>query len=234
MISTRLIARGSVNGEKAKRTEEAFPAGFRGLTPTAVYEEGLKFFAGQGMLNNTLRRLAKDLEEKGIDYTVIGAVALNQHGYRRFTEDIAVLLTKEGLARFQEELIGRGYRPAFEGATRIFRTVGEGVTVEVVTAGEYPGDGRPKPVKFPVPSEATVEIDGVKTINLEKLVELKLASGTSAPDRLKDLADIQELIKVKNLPAEFAEQLDASVRGKLRELHEAVQAARQRERGMER
>src|ERR1700738_4445624 len=100
------------------------------LSPTAVYNEGLLFFAGKGMVNNTLRRIAKDLEDKEIDYTVIGAVALNQHGYRRFTADIDLLLTKTGLARFHEELVGRGYRPAFEGARRMFRTVEEGVSIE--------------------------------------------------------------------------------------------------------
>jgi hypothetical protein len=219
--------------EKPKVAQESSPNAFRDLPPTAIYDEGLKFFAGKGMLNKSLRRLAGDLDEKGIDYAVMDAVALNQHGYRRFTEDINVLLTKEGLARFHEELVGRGYRPAFEGATRMFRTVGDGVTVEVVTAGEYPGDGRPKPVTFPEPTEATVEIDGVKTISLEKLLELKLASGTSSPDRLKDLADVQELIKVKELPADFAERIDSSVRDKFIELSEAVQRGRNRDRGIE-
>lgn len=56
--------------------------------PTATYEEGLRFFRGQGMANDALRRLVADLNTYGIDYSVIGAVALNQHGYRRFTEDI--------------------------------------------------------------------------------------------------------------------------------------------------
>jgi hypothetical protein len=208
------------------------PSGFRieALSPTAAYDEGLRFFAGEGMVNNTLRRIAKDLDSKDIDYTVIGAVALNQHGYRRFTEDIDLLLTKEGLKKFHEELVGRGYRPAFEGATRMFRTV-EGVSVEVVTTGEYPGDGHPKPVQFPDPKDVTVEIDGLKTISLEKLIELKLASGTSSPDRLKDLADVQELIKLKELPSEFALALDASVRDKFSELHQAIQTTRDRPRG---
>jgi hypothetical protein len=220
--------------DKPHFTGERFSAGFRDLAQSAVYEEGLKFLAGRGMVNNTLQRLAKDLEDNGIEYTVIGAVALNQHGYRRFTGDIDVLLTKEGLARFRQELVGRGYRPAFEGATPIFRTAEEGVAVEIVTAGEYPGDGRPKPVQFPLPSEATVEIDGIKTITLEKLVELKLASGLSSPDRLKDLADIQELIKTKDLPAGYAGRLDPSVRDKFTGLYEAVLAARKRDRGIER
>ena len=195
-------------------------------SPTETYEEGLRFFMGKSLLNNALRRIALDLDSHGIDYTAIGAIALNQHGYRRFTEDIDLLLTKEGLEKFQQELIGLGYRPAFEGSTRTFRTAAENVPIEIITAGEYPGDGLPKPVKFPYPSESFVVIDGIKTVTLEKLIELKLASGMTAPDRLKDLADVQELIKVKSLDASFAERLDPSVRGRFLELQEAVQQAR--------
>src|SRR5438874_7071392 len=90
-------------------------------SPTSAYEEGLRFLRGQVMANEALRRLVADLEAHGIDYNVIEAVALNQHGYRRFTEDIDLLLSQEGLAKFRNELIGRGYRPAFEGATKKFR-----------------------------------------------------------------------------------------------------------------
>jgi hypothetical protein len=192
-------------------------------SPTEAYQEGLRFFMGKGLLNNALRRVASDLEAHGIDYSVIGAIALNQHGYRRFTEDIDLLLTRQGLERFREELIGLGYRPAFEGSTRKFRTAQENVPIEIITSGEYPGDGLPKPVKFPDPSESFVVIDGVKTITLEKLIELKLASGMTAPDRLKDLADVQELIKSKSLDSSFAVSLHSSVREKFLELQKAVQ-----------
>jgi len=192
-------------------------------SPVSAYEEGLRFFMGQGTLNETLRRVVKDLETYGISYSVIGAVALNQHGYRRFTEDIDLLLTREGLEKFRNELVGRGYRPAFEGATKKFRTTTENVTVEIITTGEFPGDGKPKPVQFPNPQENAVEIDGVKTASLEKLIELKLASGMTAPHRLRDLADVQELIKLKNLSADFAEKLDPFVRGKFLELQKAVE-----------
>jgi hypothetical protein len=194
-------------------------------SPTAAFDEGLKFFAGKGMVNNALTQIVQTLNKLGIDYAVIGAVALNQHGYRRFTEDIDLLLTKEGLERFRNELVGLGYRPAFEGARTQFRSTAENVRVEIVTAGDYPGDGRPKPVKFPNPAEVVTEIEGIKTITLEKLLELKLASGMSAPHRLKDLADVQEMIKVKALPADFANELDASVRDKYLELYRAVSAA---------
>lgn len=195
-------------------------------SPVVAYDEGLRFFMGQGTLNETLRRVAKDLDTHQIDYNVIGAVALNQHGYRRFTEDIDLLLTREGLEKFRNELIGKGFRPAFEGATRKFRTTRENVTVEIITAGEFPGDGKPKPVVFPNPNESVTEIDGIKTVSLEKLIELKLASGITAPARLKDLADVQEIIKIKNLSAEFAENLDLFVREKFIELQQAVEEAK--------
>jgi len=192
-------------------------------SPVLAYQEGLRFFMGEGVLNETLRRVARDLENRGIDYSLIDAVALNNYGYRRFTEDIDLLLTREGLEKFQKELVGRGYRPAFEGATKKFRTTEENVTVEIITSGEFPGDGKPKPVVFPNPNEFSIEIDGIKTVNLEKLIELKLASGMTAPHRLKDLADVQEVIKIKNLQADFAGKLNPFVREKYLELQKAVE-----------
>lgn len=198
-------------------------------SPVQAYQEGLKFFMGEGVINNVLQRLAASLEKIGVDYNIIGAIALNQHGYKRFTEDIDLLFTKEGLEKFHEELIRVGCHPKFEGAKKQFRTTAENVTVEIITTGEYPGDGRPKPVSFPDPKSNVEVIEGLKTISLEKLIELKLASGMTAPHRLKDLADVQELIKVKNLSAEFAEKLDSSVREKFLELQIPVAAERETE-----
>jgi hypothetical protein len=198
-------------------------------SPIQAYEEGLAFFRGKGMLNATLKRLAKELEQHEIDYSVIGAVALNQHGYRRFTEDIDLLLSTEGLERFRQELVGKGYRPAFNGATKKFRATEKNVPIEIITSGEYPGDGKPKPVQFHNPTEHYVVIEGVKTVTLEKLIELKLASGMSALDRLKDLADVQEMIRLRDLRSDFAERLDPSVREKFLELQQAVEQAQARE-----
>jgi hypothetical protein len=186
------------------------------------YEEARRYFMGEGTLNKTLARLSNDLEDRGIDYMVIGAVALLAHGYPRLTEDIDLVMTPEGLQKFHEELIGLGYTPAFPGARKRLRSTVDNVSIEVMTTGEYPGDGKPKPVSMPAPAEASTEIDGIKFVTLEKLIELKLASGISAPDRLKDLADVQELIKIRKLGADFALKLDPYVRAKYLELEDAV------------
>ena len=113
--------------------------------------------------------------------------------------------------------------PAFEGAQKTFRAAGTGVRIEIITSGEYPGDGLPKPVSFPHPSESSVDIGGIRVITLEWLVELKLASGISAPHRRRDLADVQDLIRALGLKEEFAEQLDASVRALYRQLWDEAQ-----------
>jgi Uncharacterised nucleotidyltransferase len=193
---------------------------------TEVYAEAQRYFMGEGKLNNALSRLVRDLREHDIDYMVIGAVALLAHGYPRFTEDIDVILTPKDLARFHEELIGLGYVPAFVGARKRLKTTADGIPVELIAAGEYPGDGQPKPIMFPNPAESSVEIDGVKFPTLEKLIELKLASGMTAPDRLKDLADVQELIKIRGLSGDYADQLNPYVRPKFLELVRAVEIGR--------
>lgn len=190
--------------------------------PVEMYEEGRRYFMGEGRLNKTLSRLTSDLENHGIDYAVIGATALLAHGYPRFTEDIDLVMTREGLEKFHAELVGLGYVPAFPGAKKKLRSTRDGISIEVMTAGEYPGDGKPKPVSMPDPATASTEIGGIRYVTFEKLVELKLASGISAPHRLKDLADVQELIKIKKLDADFANRLDPYVRAKYLELEEAV------------
>jgi hypothetical protein len=191
-----------------------------------LYAEGLRYFMGQGDLHGALAQLASDLRRQGIDYMVIGAVALLAHGYPRFTEDIDLVLTTEGLEAFHRNLIGVGYLPAFQGARKKLRTTREGVSIEVLTSGDYPGDGRPKPVSFPVPADASIEVEGVRVATLEKLVELKLASGMTAPDRLKDLADVQELIKLRGLTSDFADGLSPYVQEQFLSLLRAVEQAR--------
>src|SRR5262249_41896123 len=170
------------------------------------------YFMETGKLHQTLNDLTRRLEKSGIDYAVLGAIALGRHGYRRMTVDIDLLLTPEGLVRFKELHLGRGYAPAFPGAQKSFRATDAGVRVDVITTGEYPGDGQPKPVVFPNPAEVSVEKAGVRVVTLEKLVELKLASGMTAPHRLRDLADIQDAIRALHLPQDFADRLDPSIR----------------------
>jgi len=179
---------------------------------------------GEADVQHALLKLARLLDEAHIPYAVLGAMALNEYGYRRVTIDIDVLLTAEGLEAFRAMALGRGYVEKFPGS-RGMRDTEHGVPIDVVVSGEYPGDGRPKPVRFPDPEIVGVRGARVTLVPLAVLVELKLASGLSAAHRLRDLADVLELIRASHLRVEFAEQLDPSVRQKYRELWEAAQAS---------
>src|SRR5260370_1224161 len=191
----------------------------------AIIRRADKFFMKTDPVHETLFNLARRLEEEGIDYALIGGMALNLYGYERMTVDVDVLLTKEGLQKFHSVLVGRGYVPLFGGARKHFKDAATGVKVEVITAGEYPGDGLPKEVVFPDPGLASRNIDGIRVIPLEDLIELKLASGLSAAHRIRDLGDVQQLMEVLNLPRDLATKLKPSVRDEYLRLRETTRAA---------
>ncbi len=183
-------------------------------------------FEEKSAVHRALRKVVERLDEQRIPYAVAGGMALFSHGLRRFTEDVDILVTAEGLEQLHRELEGRGYVPIVAGG-RNLRDAELGVRIEFLVAGEFPGDGKPKPVAFPHPDEATVEKEGIRWLTLPALVELKTASGMTNPGRLRDLADVQQLIQVLHLPADFAEQLHTFVQEKYAELWASVQESPQ-------
>ena len=167
--------------------------------------------------------------EAGIPFAVAGAVACNAHGHRRATQDVDVLVPRERLRDVAEALSGRGWQPRFAGAKRSWRDSMRGVDVDLLTSGDFPGDGLPKAVAFPFPdADAAVRtaLEGVPVLDLVQLVQLKLASAASAPHRGKDAADVRALIAANALPWAFATELDVSVRAQFVALWKEVEAAR--------
>jgi hypothetical protein len=192
---------------------------------TDALREGSMHFEGQSAFFLSLRKIASRLDELGIPYAIAGGMALFAHGFRRFTEGVDLLVTAEGLAHVHAALDDLGYVPPFPGSKHL-RDGETKVRIEFLVAGQHPGDGRPKPVAFPDPATVSTEIEGIRYLNLPTLVDLKLASGMTAPGRLKDLADVQELIRILALPADFAERLAPYTRDKYAELWDGVQTSR--------
>ncbi len=153
-----------------------------------------KFFMGTADVQKALAKLVLALEEQSIPYAIVGAMALNELGYERVTTDVDVLLTRDGLAKFKSAYLGKGYIDKFAGSKGV-RDVENNVNIDVLLAGDFPGDGKPKPIVFPYPAVAAVKGRRLALLPQERLIELKLASGMSAPHRIKDLADIVELVR---------------------------------------
>jgi hypothetical protein len=182
-----------------------------------------RFFMRDDPVHQTLRNITARLDALGVAYAVAGGMALSAHSFVRATVDVDILVTSEGLAALHRQLDGLGYVPPFAGSKNL-KDAATGVRIKFLVTGQFPGDGKPKPVAFPDPTQVAVEIDGIRYLGLSALIELKLASGMTNPGRLKDLGDVQELIRALDLPLEFAQQLNPYIRPKFQELWQGLQA----------
>jgi hypothetical protein len=162
-------------------------------------EQASRYFMGVADVQLAANRLAARLEQMGIPYAICGGLAVSAWGHRRTTSDVDVLLTADGLEAFEAEALGRD---------------GDGAAVRILLAGR----GAATSVRFPHPQGNSVRIDGKQYLDLPRLVELKLASGLAAPDRLQDFADVIALVRSNALPQDYEERLHVDVRAKYREL----------------
>lgn len=188
--------------------------------------EGDRFLQGAGSVHETLARLTKRLDELQIPYALAGGMALYAHGFRRVTEDIDLIVTKDDLRLIHQRLDGLGYLRPFE-ASKNLRDVHSKVKIEFLIAGEFPGDGKPKPVAFPDPRLAFELRGGIQVLPLPRLIELKLASGMTGAGRMKDLGDVEQLISMRAIPRDLANQLHDYVRARYLEIWDSLhQSAR--------
>lgn len=174
------------------------------------------FFMQQSPQHAALRRIAAELDELRIPYVIAGAMAVNAHGHERTTSDVDLLMTREGLAAFKARWLGRGWVEVFPGSKGMRDTIAN-VKVDVLITGEFPGDGKKKPIAFPDPSEAAEpSVEGWPVLPLRTLLELKLSSAMTAPHRPRDYDDVIQLIRVNDLPQDFP--IDDYVAEKYREM----------------
>lgn len=164
------------------------------------------FFDKTGPVQETFQRLKENLQAEGIDYVVIGAFALGAHKFERATMDVDLCIRRDDLERFRRRFVGGVYQ-SVEGTSRRFYDPLTKVTFDLLISGELAGRvSRNKSIRFPDPADAT-EISGLRTVDLVRLVELKLVTW-----RLKDWADVIALIRANQLDEQFADKLDPLVR----------------------
>jgi hypothetical protein len=169
-------------------------------------------------LTEALVELAKSCDREGIAFAVVGALALQRHGYVRFTEDIDIVTTREGLDRVHAALIGRGFMARGVGLRKKLRDTIHKVNIDIITAGEHAG-AADSPLAYPPPDDAAYgHVDrGVRYATLEALIAFKLTSGIWGK-RPKDFVDVTELIKANTLDEGWADTLIPELRAKFREL----------------
>ena len=93
-----------------------------------------------------------------------------------------------------------------KGRPRRFVERQSGVTVDCLVTGRYPGSGKPGPLAFPDPAEASQEIEKIQVLTLPQLIQLKLAAR-----RYYDFGDVVFLIRTHNLDDSFLQQIHPCV-----------------------
>jgi hypothetical protein len=167
----------------------------------------LKLLDRRGVILELAREITALMMRAGIPGVVIGGIAVVLHGHVRTTRDIDIFLDQP-TETIADVLIGAGFH--FDARRREF--VREGVPVHLVTRDQIKR-----------PPKKTTEIEGIRTVSLADLIEMKLASGTANLLRAQDLADVVGLIRQNRLAGEFARHLDKSLRPAYRKLVKAIQ-----------
>jgi len=148
----------------------------------------------------------KELNQIGIDYLVVGGLAVNFHGVPRMTYDIdlMVLLEPENILKFVTKLTQWGYRPKIpidprELADEIKRESWiheKGMKALNFYSETLPIGEIDIVIDSPIPYERLkgraikVELrdEKIPTVSIHDLIELKLRAG-----RKQDLADVEHL-----------------------------------------
>ena len=176
------------------------------------------FFMNVSPIHQTMDRLVNVFDELHIPFAFAGGMAVNFHGHRRTTQDVDIVIRESDLQRFKDAKTGLGWVDKFEGSKN-FRDAVTGTPVDALLSGGYPGDGKPKPIVFPDPSEVELVLEGRRPfLTLRQIIEMKIASGLTAPQRMQDGADVMNLIRANRLDESFADELHSYVGERYREL----------------
>ena len=137
---------------------------------------------------------------------MIGGVAVVLHGHVRTTIDVDVFVP-DPLAAFAGHLTDSGFD--FDASKLEFSL--HSVPAHLVTI-EQTGFSPAR----------TVEVEGIRTVSLADLINLKLASGTRSVLRSQAIADVIGLIRANHLTESFTAEIAKQWRNDFRALIKAV------------
>ena len=171
---------------------------------------------GTSGLVESARAAVAVLAEHDIPHLVVGGLAVQEHGYPRVTIDVDIVVPDVLEAVEFLALTGPFYR--VQGVHDRAEDRRNGVQIDLLPAGKVLQSG----CKVPFPQPTTVA-EQFQIVKLEELIALKLDSWAGSPARrLKDKADVNELILRRKLPRDLA--VNPVVRTLYTETWDALQA----------
>jgi len=177
----------------------------------------LREATGTSGLVQSARDAVAVLADHDIPHLIVGGLAVQEHGYPRTTIDVDIVVPDvlEAVEWLTASLTGPFYRvPKFQDRVEDRRN---GVKIDLLPAGRVLQSGCKVP--FPQPGKVAEQL---QIVTLEELISLKLDSWAGNPTRrLKDKADVVELIKHRQLPRDLA--VNPAVRTHYLETWDALQ-----------
>ncbi len=155
---------------------------------------------GTSGIIETAREAVMTLAHFDIPHLIVGGLAVQEHGYPRVTIDVDIVVPDvlEAVEILTASMTGPFCR--IHGIHDRVEDRRNEVKIDLLPAGRVLKAG----CKVPFP-EAKKVADTPQIISLEELISLKLDSWSGSPNRrLKDKADVIELIKYRKLPRDLA------------------------------
>jgi hypothetical protein len=157
-----------------------------------VRAQFLRRVSGSSSLTNTMRKAVRVLAEGGIPSLVVGGYAVQENGYARFTSDVNIVVPNVAAAR--ERLSINDFREN-PGSSMTLTDRYSQIEVDLLPGGGSIGPG---PLPLPLPTVVSTQ---PTFADLRILIEIKLSRYLGSPaSRLKDLADVVELMKINDVP----------------------------------
>jgi hypothetical protein len=178
----------------------------------------LREATGTSSLIETARAAVSVLADHDIPHLIVGGLAVQEYGYPRLTIDVDIVVPDilEALEFITADITGPFKRlPKIEDRVEDSRN---GVKIDLLPAGKVLKRGCKVP--FPLPTKVSEQF---QLVSLEDLLSLKLDSWQGSPfRRLKDKADVIELIQYRNLPRDLA--INPAVRALYTETWDALRS----------
>jgi hypothetical protein len=152
------------------------------------------------------RDASRVIREHDLCAAVIGGVAVVLHGHVRTTLDVDIYTA-------DAEALAAALRDAgFVWDIEHKQFMSNDVPLQLVTEALVPS-----------PPRAFEDVQGIRTVSLADLLNIKLRSGAASILRAQDMADVIALMRTHRLTGAFAPRIDKALRPDFRKLLDAME-----------
>jgi hypothetical protein len=170
-------------------------------------------------LNKAIEKIANILNEYKVSFCIIGGAARFKYHVEKMTQDIDILISKEDKNKIKKIPMGQ-MRDISNGRSKIFNLHDPKARIEFIYSGEISGDGI-HGLKYVEPENIKKDFNKIPYISLIALIQYKLSAGIYG-ERLKDFADIIDLIQKNNLKKDYGKNFRKDLKIKYEELWDSI------------